>query len=432
MNRTEQTGSATHSWSPWQRRSILIICFLLYAVNFMDRQVLSVVLEPMKLDLGLSDTQAGLLQSGFFVSMALLAFPAAYMVDRWSRRKTLALMAIIWSAFTYITGLGKSFAGVLLPRVLVGVGEAGFPSAGTAMISAAFPQESRGRVLGIYNASIPLGAALGTVLGGVLAQKFGSWRAPFYIFAVPGVILGILAFFLKDYKTVRELDASGKRISFLNSLGSIFKIPTMRWTCLGYAMQMAMTMSFIVWGPAFIMRTQGVTVAKAGAIMGIVGLLGIVGAPLGGLISDLWQKKNPRGRVLTPMFAILVSAVLMAGAVIFEMSGPGIPFALVLGVFLLMGVPAVNSISQDVVTPGLKGVSWAMAGFISMLGGAAWAPSVVGAVSDGLGGGAEGLKTAMLLMCICGILSAILYWLASRPYPQDIEKVKGIALEVEA
>ena len=91
----------------FQRQSILVICFLLYMVNFMDRQVFSVVLEPMKQDLGFTDTQAGLLQSGFFLSMALLTFPAAYLVDRWSRRKALALMAIVWSAATVATGLSS-------------------------------------------------------------------------------------------------------------------------------------------------------------------------------------------------------------------------------------------------------------------------------------------------------------------------------------
>ena len=195
----------------FQKHSILVICFFLYMINFMDRQVLSAVLEPMKHDLGLTDTQAGLLQSLFFLSMAVLAFPAAYMVDRWSRRKTLGLMAITWSAFTYVTGLGKSFLGVLLPRIMVGVGEAGFPPASTAMISAAYPQQARARVLGIFNAAIPLGAALGTILGGALAGRYGDWRVPFYVFAVPGIVLGILAFFLKDYKTVTEVDESGKK-----------------------------------------------------------------------------------------------------------------------------------------------------------------------------------------------------------------------------
>ncbi len=159
----------------WRAHYILIICSLLYMVNYMDRQVLSAVLEPMKQDLGLSDTQAGSLMTVFLLSIALFSLPLAYMVDRWSRRKAIALMAIFWSAFTFITGLGKSFLGVLIPRSLVGVGEAGFSSGGTAMLAAVYPPESRGRVMGVFNLVIPLGASLGVILGGYLSKNHGGW-----------------------------------------------------------------------------------------------------------------------------------------------------------------------------------------------------------------------------------------------------------------
>jgi MFS family permease len=400
-------------------------------VNYMDRQVLSVVLEPMKQDLGLTDTQAGMLQTGFFLSMAFLAFPAAYLVDRWSRRKVLGLMAIIWSIFTYVTGLGRSFLGVLLPRMLVGVGEAGFAPAGTAMITAVYPQQARGRVLGIFNASIPLGASLGTILGGYLAGRYGDWRVPFFVFAIPGIVLGILALFLKDYKTVTAVDASGKRTQFLASVAALFRIPTLRWVYVGYALQLSMTMAFIVWGPAFIMRAHGLPVAKAGMLMGVIGLMGIVGAPLGGIMADLWQKKNPRGRMYTCLIGAFFSSFLLALTVYFELVGIGFAFGLILGIFIMMATPAVNAISQDVVTPGLKGISWGMAGLIAMLGGAAWAPSAVGAISDALGGGAHGLKVALILMAVTSLMAGICYWFGAKHYPADMDKVKDIALEAE-
>ena len=431
MNDTQTASKAGFNLTGFQRTSIMIICFLLYMVNYMDRQVLSVVLEPMKQDLGFTDTQAGMLQTGFFLSMAVLAFPAAYLVDRWSRRKVLGLMAIIWSVFTYVTGLGRSFMGVLLPRILVGVGEAGFPPASTAMLTAAYPQQSRGRVLGIFNASIPLGAALGTIMGGHLAGRFGDWRAPFLIFAIPGVILGILAFFLKDYKTVRDVDASGKRTMFMASLAALFRIRTLRWVYAGYALQLSMTMAFIVWGPAFIMRAHGLPVAKAGMLMGVIGLLGIVGAPLGGIIADLWQKRNPRGRMYTCVIGAFFSSIMLALTILFELAGIGFAFGLILGVFIMMATPAVSAISQDVVMPGLKGISWGMAGLIAMLGGAAWAPSAVGAISDGLGGGAHGLKVALMLMAVTGLLASICFWFGARYYPPDMDKVKDFTLEAE-
>jgi len=431
MNDVRPAPSEEFKVSGVQRTSVLVICFLLYMINFMDRQVLSAVLEPMKIDLGFTDTEAGLLQTSFFLSMAVLAFPAAYLVDRWSRRKTLSLMAIIWSAFTYITGLGRSFLGVFLPRILVGVGEAGFPSAGTAMLSAVYPQESRGRVLGIFNASIPLGSAMGALLGGYLSARYGGWRTPFFVFAVPGVILGILAFFLKDYKTVAVIDEHGAKTGFWSSVVHLFKIPTLRWLYIGYAMHMAMAFSFAAWGAAFVMRAQGVSEAKAGMILGISALGGIFGAPLGGVIADFWQKKNNKGRIYTPVLASSAGAVLLFLALLLDVKGPGFALILIWGIFAVLGIPAVNSISQDVVGPGLKGVAWGMGGFVMMIGGAAWSPSAVGAISDGLGGGAWGLKVAMMILSLPGILACVCFWRGSRHYPRDMAKVQGFVLEAE-
>jgi len=417
--------------SGFQRNSILIICLLLYMINFMDRQVLSAVLEPMKLDLKLTDTQAGILQTAFFLSMALLGIPASYLADRWSRRKTMSLIAIIWSAFTYITGLGRSFLGVLLPRIVVGVGEAGYPAASTAMLTAVYPQESRGRVLGLFNMAIPLGSALGAMLGGYLSAHHGGWRTPFFVFAVPGIILGILAFFLKDYKTVAVTDEQGKKAGFLSTLVLLFKIPTLRWLYIGYAMDRAMAFAFAAWGAAFIMRSHGVSEAKAGMILGLTALTGIIGTPIGGIIADLWQKKNRRGRSLTPALATSGAAVLMFLALLFDLKGPGLALIAFFGVFAVIGIPAVNSISQDVVSPGLKGISWGMAGVITMICGAAWSPSAVGIISDALGGGARGLKAALMMMSLCGLAASFCFWRCSKHYAKDMEKVQGFTLEAE-
>jgi MFS family permease len=431
MNNIKAAQSEEFKVSGFQRTSVLVLCFLLYMINFMDRQVLSAVLEPMKIDLRLTDTQAGILQTSFFLSMAILGIPASYLVDRWSRRKTMSLIAVIWSAFTYITGLGRSFVGVLLPRIVVGVGEAGYPAASTAMLGAVFPKEARSRVLGIFNAAIPLGSAMGALLGGYLSTHYGGWQTPFSVFAVPGIILGILAFFLKDYKTVAVTDEHGKKTGFWSSVAQLFKIPTLRWLYIGYAMHMAMTFSFAAWGAAFVMRAQGVTEAKAGMVLGVSALTGIIGAPLGGVIADLWQKKNKKGRIYTPVLASSAAAILLFLALLLDLKGPGFALIVIWGIFAVLGIPAVNSISQDVVSPGLKGVAWGMGGFVMMICGAAWSPSAVGVISDGLGGGAWGLKAAMMILCVLGIVACICFWRGSRHYPTDMEKVQGFVLEAE-
>jgi MFS family permease len=425
------SNAKTYKVGGWSAKYILIICSLLYMVNYMDRQVLSAVLEPMKLDLGLTDTQAGSLQTVFLLSIALFSLPVAYLVDRWSRRKAIAIMAIFWSAFTYITGLGKNFLGVLIPRSLVGVGEAGFSAGGTAMISAAYPPESRGRAMGVFNLVIPLGAAIGVILAGSLSAKSGSWRTPFYVFAVPGVILGILAFFMKDYKTVEHVDESGRKKGFLSSALLLFKIPTLKWLYIGYGVRNIMNFSVLVWLTAFLMRTREIPVDKAGMLSGLVMMMAIVGAIVGGVLADLWQKKNRKARMFLPIIGDFMAAIILIIAVLLDFKGPGYVVGLLWGAMVMLGTPALNAVTQDVVVPALKGTSWGMAVFCMYVFGGGWAPIVVGAISDALGGGVPGLRNALIIVAFSGFLAAFVLWLGSRQYPADMDKVKDAVLEAE-
>ena len=425
-----QITKSEFNLSAGQRNSILIVCFLLYMINFMDKQVMSVVLEPMKQDLGLTDTEAGMLQTVFFLGMAFFGIPVAFLVDRWSRRKALASMAIVWSIFTYLTGLGKGFISIAIARFFVGVGEAAYPAAGTAMLSAAYPQQMRGRILGIFNIAIPIGASLGMILGGVIVAKTGSWRSPFFIFAIPGIILGIIAFFLKDYQTVKETDQSGKQVGFIKSFQTILKIPTAVWFALGYSFYLTMNFVMLVWGPAFYMRSHNIAIDKAAMIMGSFALLGIIGAPAGGILADVWQKKNPKGRVFTPLVACLLSTVFLVGAIVFEFKGIGYLFGVGFGISAVLGVPGVNAVSQDIAPPAVKGITWGIIGTCAMIV-SSLAPSLIGIISDAQGGGAEGLKFGMLILCLSGVLGAFMFWKASKHYPADMEKVKNLTIEAE-
>lgn len=427
---------------------VLIICSLLYMVNYMDRQVLSAVLEPMRLDLGLNDAQAGVIQTVFLLSIALFSFPVAFLVDRWSRKKSIGLMAIIWSVFTFLTGKGLNFLTVIIPRAIVGVGEAGFSAGGTAMITAAYPKESRGKVMGVFNLVIPLGAALGVILGGMIAESSGSWRTPFYVFAIPGIVLGIAAFFMRDYKTVVDVDEEGKKRGFWKAGTDLFKIPTLKWIFIGYGIHNIMAFSVLTWFSAYFMRSQGITVDKAGTLLGIISLMAVIGAPLGGFLADTWQKKNNKARMLLPAVADLVSALVLIGALLLKVQGIGFYLALAWGVVFMMGLPALSAVTQDVVPPGLKGMAWGMTVLTMYVFGGGWAPYAVGALSDGifafLGGAAEGiteaealvfkaegLRYALMIAATSGVIGSIFFFLGAKKYPADLEKVKDITLEAE-
>jgi len=403
---------------------IIVICTLLYMVNFMDRQVVAAVVEPMKAALNLTDSDVGAVGTVFLISLALFAAPLSYIIDRWSRRKTIAILAITWSVFTFVTGTARNFLTLLIPRSLVALGEAGFAPGGTAMIGAAYSQKARGIVMGIFNTAIPLGVALGALLGGMIAKQSG-WQAPFFIFAIPGVILGILALFMKDYKSATSIDTEKARPGFWESVGSLFKIRTLVWLFVGYGLSNIMSWSFLFWAPAFIGRAWGVDVQAANAVLVPIILAAIIGSPLGGILADAWFRKNPRGRVYIPAITMIVSAIVVSVAVYLQFKGPlGMGLAVVYGIISVMAMPCLSAITQDVVPVAQKGLVWGVTMFCVNIFGGGWSPYLVGAISDSLGQGAQALGTALMIASIGGVLGGICYLIAARPYPADMAKVK--------
>jgi len=428
--REEKPGIPTKEYQTggWKAHWILIICSLLYMVNYMDRTVLTVVMQPMKTELGLSDADLGLMATIFMLSIAICSFPIAYLIDRWSRTKSIALMAFFWSGFTYLTGLAKNFIGVLIPRMFVGVGEAGFSAGGTALVTAAYKPEKHGSMLAIFNIAISIGTALGMILGGMLSVKMG-WRFPFLIFAIPGVILGICALFLKDYKTVKNTGST--KVGFFQSVSAVLKIPTLRWFFLGYGLMLIMSQTQLYWTVPLLMRQFDIKEDTAGLIISAAVPLAIIGSLLGGWLSDFWQRKNKKGRILLPALTALISAIFLATAV-FVLKLNWVAAAVLAGFYgfvYFIGVPALSAISQEVIPPANKGLSWGMTVFFMYMLGGAWAPWAVGGISDILGGGAGGLSTAFIISCIGGIAAGLCFFMGSRTFVSDADKVKDAKLE---
>ena len=426
----DQNSSSEYKTGGWRAHYVLIVCTILYAINYMDRQVFAVILQPMKIDLGLTDAQCGLASTVLILGMAFFSFPVSHLIDRWSRRKAIGIMAILWSGFTFATGLAKNFTGVLIPRAFVGLGEAGFVPGGTAMISASYPKERRGWAMGIFHIAIPLGAAAGVILGGLISVRMG-WRAPFLFFAIPGVILGIMAFFMKDYKTVDDTGTQGGIKNFFIALRNVLRLPTMRWYYLALGIAVFMTSSVLIWLPSLMMRMLNISEAKAGLLFGAIGLAAIIGAPLGGFLADFWQKKNPRGRMYIPAVAYIVGGSLLIVVILTRFSPVGIGLAVLYGIAAAMAMPAIAAISQDVVPVAHKGLSMGLAIFAQYMLGGAWGPYVVGAVSDAMGGGAEGLGIAVALCGAFGLLAGVMFLVAARTYPEDSQKVKDEAILAE-
>lgn len=419
-------GSGSSAWAT------LTVCMLLFALNYMDRQVLSVVLEPMKLALGLTDTEAGMLATVFAVSAAVFAWPAGMLVDRWSRKKSIGLMAIIWSGATFATGLGKSFIGIIIPRSLVGIGEAGYAAGGTALVTASFPPEIKSRAQSFFLLGTPVGATLGTVLGGYLSAKYG-WQTPFYVFAVPGIILGIAAFFLKDYKTVQATNTAAK-MGFWRTTQSLFKVPTLIWIYLGAGPINMLILAFLTWTPAYMMRAMKIGEDKAGFLMAIIAIAAFLGTLLGGWIADKWYRRNVRSRLYMGVIASLLCLITYIPGILLLGAGrltASLVFLFFFGISIVISNPAIQVSTQEVVHLAMKGIAYGMYAVFAFVCSSP-GPVMVGALSDALGGGVSGLKNALLVVPTpLVLLSLLFFWLGSRSYVSDCERVKNIQLEFE-
>jgi MFS family permease len=400
---------------------VLIVLFLLYVLNLADRSIMAIVLQPMKEALQLTDAQVGATQSIFLLGVGLLMIPGSIFVERWSRRKTLGVMAIIWSLATFATGLGTKFWHLMTARFAVGIGEAGYNPGGTAWLSLAFSKEVRGRILGFFQSATQIGMALGLIIGGLLVTQTGDWRVPFYIFAIPGVILGILTFFLPDYETIREKGEGVLNRRFFSEIIGLFKIKTYTFNVIAQTFYALVTMTLIGWLPALLMRSYSIDAFQAGTINGLTGLIVIISAPLGGFLGDRWQRKKVGGRAYFLVVAMLLYSI--AGILMIISTGGPLTIYIVMALITSfcsgLVLPGLFAVWTDVLPAKHRTTGIGMGTMISLILGAVPGPLFLGSVSDAFGGGASGLRGAFLCLMPMALVATIMYFVMSRYYPAD-------------
>ena len=401
----------------------------------------------IKVDLNLTDTQLGALISAVYWSIVILTIPASILVDRWSRRRTIGTMAALWSIATAAASFTRTFPQLFLTRTFIGVGESGYAPGGTAMISGLYPKEKRSWMMGIWNASIPLGSAIGVALGGYIAAKWG-WRSAFGIVALPGLIVAILFYFIKDYKTIGLVKSSSSvdhslasngggldvedkneqvKMSFKDIIKEFTSKPSLILTYFGMTGIIFVTTSLLSWLPSYFSRLDNIPLQKAGVKASLVMLLAIIGAPLGGYISDKWRKKRENARMVLPAITTMLAAIFAFLAfVVFDGTLQYISL-LMLGITATMFLPAAGAVTQDLVHPGLRATSYAIAVITQNLLGASAGPLVVGIISD-----KTDIGTALSFLPILLVLSAVLFFIGSYYYNRDLEKVVDVPLEVWA
>ncbi len=413
---------------------IFMLLFLLYMFDYIDRMVITSLFPFLKTDWNLTDTQCGALVSAVYWSIVLFTFPVSVLVDRWSRRKTIGLMAVLWSLATGLGALSGNYRQLFSARTVIGIGEAGYAPGGSAMMSALYPERKRSWMMGLWNASIPLGSAIGVALGGIIATYWG-WRHALGIVAIPGMVIAILFFFVKDYKTVglektvtkedKKAERKKVRMSIVDMLKEFLAKPSLIFTYFGMAAVVFTTTSLLTWLPTYFHRAQGVLEKNAGVKASAVMLFAIIGAPLGGYLTDRWRKKQINARLLVPTLTSLLSAVLMFLA--FSVFDGKMQYLILLsmGISITAFIAATAAVTQDVVHPGMRAISYAVAVVIQNLLGASLGPIVMGAISD-----ATNIQTAFAFLPIALLIASALFFAGSFFYEKDLRKVEKIKLEV--
>jgi MFS family permease len=409
---------------------VFILLFLLYLFDYADRMVVNSMFTSIQKDWLINDTQSGWLVSVIYLTIGILTFPVSLLVDRWSRTKTIGLMAIVWSIATALCALTGNYVQLFMARIMIGFGEAGYAPGGSALISGMYPIEKRSKMMGLWNASIPLGSAIGVTMGGIIAQSLG-WKHAFGIVAFPGMVVAILFLFVKDYKTVdlSFIDNSNRKVKMerRDIIREFIKKPSVIFTYFGMAAVVFVTTAMIVWLPKFFETQNHLQPKTAGTLAGAVMLLALIGAPAGGYIIDKWRVNEPRARLLFPALSTLASAILLFIAFFLVKGNVQIGVLFLFGIIIMTFIAGAAAVTQDVIHPGLRATSYAIAVAVQNLLGSFTAPIVLGMISD-----LTNIRTAMLILPFALLLGSFLFYMGSRHYLSDMSKVTKIDLEAIA
>ena len=294
-----------------------VLC-VVYTFNFLDRQFLSVLAQPVKVDLHLSDTQLGMLTGLMFALFyTVCGLPVAALADRYSRVRIVAVACFLWSLFSAACGLATNFTTLALARTGVGVGEAGGSAPSYSIISDYFPPEKRGVGLAIFSLGVPFGILLGAASGGWVAVHYG-WRAAFLILGGLGLVLAPILPLLVREPLRGRLDAPPASdeppASLKEAIGVFSRSPTLMLTALGAGLIALVSYGLSSWAPALLIREKGMGLGQIATHYSLVAGVSIgLGTWLGGYVVDKWGPRNPAVYALTPGIAILAALPFLFG-----------------------------------------------------------------------------------------------------------------------
>lgn len=432
--------------TPSYRRYAMGLLLVIYVMNFVDRQVVNILAEPIKNELGLLDWQLGAM-SGFAFALfyTVLGLPIARLAERGNRPWIIAGALAVWSGFTALCGLAQNFTQLVLARIGVGVGEAGCTPPAHSLITDYVPKEKRASALAFYSMGTPLGGLVGMALGGLIADAHG-WRMAFIVCGAPGIVLAIVAGLtlieprLRDAATaLREKASQASRQPMREALTVLARKRTFWLVAFAAAIKAFIGYGHAPFTASFFYRNHAEEIARlassfgleSGGFLGVslglvAGIGGAFGAYMGGVIADKYGGRDYRAYVSVPAIASVVTIPIY----IFAVTLPFASFAiLTLTLNAILGTlwyGPVYATAQTIVPAHMRATASAILLFVINLVGLGLGPLAVGALSDVLAihaglGAAEGIRWALIISAFSGLGAGALFWMARRTIREEME-----------
>lgn len=413
--------------STGNRAYVLFILVVVYTFNFIDRQIIGILAVPIKADLGLTDTQLGLMGGlAFALFYTGLGIPVAMLADRFSRTWIMTAALTIWSAMTAASGLATNFTQLFLARLGVGVGEAGGVAPAYSLIADYFPPGQRARALSIYSFGIPIGSAIGIVFGGVIASLI-NWRYAFFIVGLAGIVIApIFRLTIKEPPRGQyDRQRSDTQVpGFKEILRTLSRKPSFWLLSLGASCSSMMGYGMFFWLPSFFVRSYHLSLLNASLFYGAVLLIGgLAGIWAGGWLGDRFGHSRRSQYARIPAIAFILAVPFYVLAILSPTLTLSFVVLLVPTALGLAWLGPVISAIQHLVPPNMRATASAIFLFINNLIGIGLGTFAIGLLSDTLQAqfGDDSLRYSILAGTGFYVLASALFFLAARWLEQDWE-----------
>jgi MFS family permease len=414
--------------TPREARLTVALLFGVNFLNYIDRYVIAAVAPLIQSDFHLKDTQLGLIGSMFMVAYMAASPVAGILADRFPRRFFVGGGVLVWSLATVASGLAGTYRHLLAARSFIGVGEAGFGGVAPTLISDLFPKERRGRMLSYFYVAIPVGSALGFLLGGYVGEHYG-WRHAFYIAGGPGIALGILAFFMREpARGAGDGVVSSEHHFDPRAALGLLRNASFICTTLGMAAMTFALGGMAYWMPTFFHRERGLGLDQANSLFGgITVASGLIGTFFGGWLGDWLLKRTPKAYLLVSGWGMLLAIPATYVGLTATDRAVYLPAIFVAEVLVFLNTGPANAVLVNVALPEIRATGIACSIFVYHLLGDVPSPILIGKFSD-----AFGLERALMLTAIAMAVSGAVYLLGARTLGADTERVLRIVASREA